>query len=107
MLAFGYIPCFIVLTFKCTFILNRILQRFGDLNLFNFYIILRNLYSMSAVFAGGTQAGIKPERSTIQKLLDENGQLIQAVVRYQNMGRLVAIFHSILKNFAWYKHSVG
>ncbi|VDK66393.1 unnamed protein product [Onchocerca ochengi] len=42
---------------------------------------------MSLTFAGSAQMGAKPDKATIQKLLDENGQLIKVIVRYQSMGR--------------------
>ncbi|VDO31641.1 unnamed protein product [Onchocerca flexuosa] len=42
---------------------------------------------MSLTFAGNAQMGARPDKATIQKLLDENGQLIRVIVRYQSMGR--------------------
>ncbi|VDK84863.1 unnamed protein product [Litomosoides sigmodontis] len=44
---------------------------------------------MSLTFAGFAQVGARPDKATIQKMLDENGQLIKVIVRYQNMGRSV------------------
>ncbi|VIO96077.1 Uncharacterized protein BM_BM1013 [Brugia malayi] len=42
---------------------------------------------MSLTFTGSAQIGGRPDKATIQKMLDENGQLIRVIVRYQNMGR--------------------
>ncbi|CAG9536620.1 unnamed protein product [Cercopithifilaria johnstoni] len=42
---------------------------------------------MSLTFAGSAQIGARPDKATIQKMLDENGQLIKVIVRYQSMGR--------------------
>lgn len=42
---------------------------------------------MSLALAGTAQFGARPDKATIQKMLDENGQLIRVIARYQNMGR--------------------
>lgn len=51
---------------------------------------------MSLTFAGSAQIGAKPDKATIQKMLDENGQLIKVIVRYQSMGRFVQYFFTYL-----------
>lgn len=44
---------------------------------------------MSLAFApASARQGAPPNRATVQKLLDENSQLIQAIVENQNSGRL-------------------
>ncbi|VDN22036.1 unnamed protein product [Gongylonema pulchrum] len=42
---------------------------------------------MSLAFAKDAQANAKPDKATIQRLLDENSQLIKLIMRYQSMGR--------------------
>ncbi|VDN22038.1 unnamed protein product [Gongylonema pulchrum] len=44
---------------------------------------------MSLAFAKDAQANAKPDKATIQRLLDENSQLIKLIMRYQSMGRYV------------------
>lgn len=63
-----------------------------------FHVERMTVGKMSLTFAGIAQVGARPDKATIQKMLDENGQLIKVIVRYQSMGRFVQYFFAYLLN---------
>uniref|UniRef100_A0A915Q7W5 SS18 N-terminal domain-containing protein n=1 Tax=Setaria digitata TaxID=48799 RepID=A0A915Q7W5_9BILA len=65
--------------------MERLLSRIAVQRVF--HVSKMTIGKMSLVFAGGAQVGARPDKATIQKMLDENGQLIRVIVRYQSMGR--------------------